>query len=165
MAVQHCFLTFNHHGLRKIRSGCRLPHTQHCGLPQSISFVPWVLSQRGDQGRIGHPCNRPTVGNRNLEGTLCAALCLTGPYSLQPNPPILFRTVETTVANARIADLATKIPFDADIASEIIPNNQGFVDILVLDRRREPSEPDPEGEDTVSDMIERADYVHRLGSS
>jgi hypothetical protein len=69
------------------------------------------------------------------------------------------------VANARIADLATKIPFDADIASEIIPNNQGFVDILVLDRRREPSEPDPEGEDTVSDMIERADYVHRLGSS
>ncbi|KAJ7696872.1 hypothetical protein B0H14DRAFT_3039825 [Mycena olivaceomarginata] len=73
----------------------------------------------------------------------------------KPNPPILFRTVETTVANARIADLATKIPFDADIASEIIPNNQGFVDILVLDRRREPSEPDPEGEDTVSDMIER----------
>ncbi|KAJ6623672.1 hypothetical protein B0H10DRAFT_1943751 [Mycena sp. CBHHK59/15] len=73
----------------------------------------------------------------------------------KPEPPIPFRTVETTLTNARIADIATKIPFDADIASAIMPSSGGFVDILVLDRRLEPSEPDPEGEDAVSDMIER----------
>ncbi|KAK6987832.1 Proteinkinasesubdomain-containing proteinPKL ccin9, partial [Favolaschia claudopus] len=79
----------------------------------------------------------------------------------KPNPPISFRNVETTLASAPIAELATKIPFDADIASEIMPNNEGFVDILVLDRRRRPSDFDPEGEDTVSDMIERYNSLRR----
>ncbi|KAJ6579655.1 hypothetical protein DFH09DRAFT_1446050 [Mycena vulgaris] len=79
----------------------------------------------------------------------------------KPDPPILFRTAETTLANTRIADIATKIPLDADIASEIMPNSGGFVDILVFDRRRELSEPDPEGEDAVSDMIERYNTLRK----
>ncbi|KAJ7023788.1 hypothetical protein C8F04DRAFT_1193099 [Mycena alexandri] len=62
---------------------------------------------------------------------------------------------KTTLANVCITDIATKIPPDADIASKVTPSSGGFVDILVLDRRLEPSQPDPEGEDAVSDMIQR----------